>query len=71
MEKARFTETQIVNILKLTDSGIKVEDICRQNVAHLRCEHGSVAASTVFKTQPHIKTSGQADRPRTTNTCIK
>lgn len=31
MEKARFTETQIVNILKLTDSGIKVEDICRQN----------------------------------------
>ena len=31
MKKARFTETQIFNILKLTDSGIKVEDICRQN----------------------------------------
>ena len=31
MKKTRFTETQIVNILKLTDSGIKVEDICRQN----------------------------------------
>jgi|GEM_PF-4107411 len=27
MKKNRFTETQIVNILKLTDSGIKVEDI--------------------------------------------
>ncbi len=31
MTKARFTETQIVNILKLADSGMKVEDICRQN----------------------------------------
>ncbi len=31
MKKVRFTETQIVNILKLTDSGMKVDDICRQN----------------------------------------
>ncbi|AWH89412.1 IS3 family transposase [Limnobaculum parvum] len=31
MKKIRFTETQIVNILKLADSGIKVDDICRQN----------------------------------------
>ncbi|OAM68628.1 transposase [Yersinia enterocolitica subsp. palearctica] len=31
MKKARFTETQIVNILKLADSGLKVEEICRQN----------------------------------------
>ncbi len=31
MKKARFTETQIVNILKLADSGMKVEDICCQN----------------------------------------
>lgn len=31
MKKVRFTETQIVNILKLADSGMKVEDICRQN----------------------------------------
>ncbi|HDL8335363.1 TPA: transposase [Yersinia enterocolitica] len=29
--KARFTETQIVNILKIADSGMKVEEICRQN----------------------------------------
>ncbi|ESJ21784.1 putative transposase [Salmonella enterica subsp. diarizonae serovar 60:r:e,n,x,z15 str. 01-0170] len=28
MKKARFTEIQIVNILKLADSGMKVEDIC-------------------------------------------
>ena len=31
MKKARFTETQLVNILKLSDSGLKVETICRQN----------------------------------------
>ncbi len=31
MKKVRFTEAQIVNILKLADSGMKVEDICRQN----------------------------------------
>jgi len=31
MKKARFTETQIVNILKLADSGFKIEEICRQN----------------------------------------
>ena len=31
MKKARFTETQIVNILKLADSGLNVEEICRQN----------------------------------------
>ncbi len=31
MKKARFSETQIVNILKLSDSDMKVEDICHQN----------------------------------------
>ncbi|PHM44331.1 transposase [Xenorhabdus szentirmaii] len=31
MKKVHFTETQIVNILKLTDSGMKVDDIRRQN----------------------------------------
>lgn len=31
MKKAHFTEIKIVNILKLADSGMKVEDIWRQN----------------------------------------
>jgi len=31
MKKARFTEAQIVNILKFADSGLKIEEICRQN----------------------------------------
>lgn len=31
MKKARFTESQIVSILKLTDSGMEIDEICRQN----------------------------------------
>ena len=30
MKKSRFTETQIVSILKQADSGMLVKDLCRQ-----------------------------------------
>jgi putative transposase len=31
MKKTRFTEEQIVKILKLQENGLKVAEICRQN----------------------------------------
>ena len=31
MKKGRFTESQIVAILKETDSGVKVADVCRKH----------------------------------------
>jgi putative transposase len=31
MKKARFTETQIVAILKEADSGVPVKDVCRKH----------------------------------------
>lgn len=31
MKKARFTETQIVAILKEADSGVPVKDLCRKH----------------------------------------
>lgn len=31
MKKSRFTETQIVGILKQADAGTSIDDLCRQN----------------------------------------
>jgi putative transposase len=31
MKKSRFSEQQIINILKQADAGIKVQDLCRQH----------------------------------------
>ena len=31
MKKSRFSEQQIISILKQADAGVKVQDICRQH----------------------------------------
>ena len=31
MKKTRFTETQIVSILKSADAGLKIKDLCREH----------------------------------------
>ena len=40
MKKTRFSETQIINILKEAENGVTVADVCRQ--------HG-IAQSTYYK----------------------
>lgn len=40
MKKAKFTEAQIINIIKLVESGRLVKDVCREQ---------GIAESTYFK----------------------
>ena len=55
MKKLRFTEIQIIAILKQSDAGIKVEDICRQHgissatYYNWKSKYGGMEASDVRK----------------------
>ena len=55
MKKNRFTETQIVSILKEVDAGLKVEDICRKHgisnatYYNWKSKYGGMEASDIKK----------------------
>ena len=51
MKKSRYTEHQIVNILKQADAGLKVKEICRQygisdaTYYNWKSKYGGISAS--------------------------
>ena len=55
MKKSRFTESQIIAILKETDAGVKVEDVCRKHgissatYYNWKSKYGGMEASDVKK----------------------
>ena len=44
MKKARFSEQQIIEILKLAEAGTKVADLCRQKRSERWCASYSSSA---------------------------
>lgn len=55
MKKSRFTETQIVAILKSADAGLKVKDLCRKHgiseatYYNWKSKYGGLEASDVHR----------------------
>jgi len=55
MKKTRFTETQIVGVLKEVESGLKVDEICRKHgispgtYYNWKSKYGGMEASDVKK----------------------
>jgi len=55
MKKTRFTETQIVNVLKEVETGLKVDEICRKHgispgtYYNWKSKYGGMEASDVKK----------------------
>lgn len=57
MKKSRFSETQIINILKETDAGMKVADVCRKHgisqptYYNWKSKYGGMSASELKRTK--------------------
>lgn len=68
MKKTRFTETQIVSVLKEADSGVAVKDICRKHgisdatYYNWKSKYGGMEASDLKKMKELERELGQLKR---------
>jgi len=68
MKRARFTETQIVAILKEADSGVPVKDVCRKHEIsdatyyNWKSKYGGMEASDLKRMKELERELGQLKR---------
>lgn len=68
MKRARFTETQIVAVLKEVDSGVPVKDVCRKHgisdatYYNWKSKYGGMDASDLKKMKELERELGQLKR---------
>lgn len=68
MKKTRFTETQIVGVLKEADSGVPVKDLCRKHgisdatYYNWKSKYGGMEASDLKKMKELERELGQMKR---------
>ena len=65
MKKSRFSEQQIINILKQADAGVKVQDLCRQLASAMRPTISGSLNMVAWK--PQILNGCERSRPKTPN----
>jgi putative transposase len=68
MKRSRFTETQIISILKEADAGVKVKDICRRHgisdatYYNWKSKYGGMSASDLKRMKEMERELGQYKR---------
>lgn len=68
MKRSRFTETQIISILKEADAGVKVKDICRRHgisdatYYNWKSKYGGMSASDLRRMKEMERELGQYKR---------
>ncbi len=68
MKRSRFTETQIISILKEADAGVKVKDICRRHgfsdatYYNWKSKYGGMQASDLRRMKEMERDLGQYKR---------